>query len=207
MPTASDTDVYYDPYDFEIDADPYPIWKRMRDEAPLYYNEKYDFYALSRFDDVEQAFDRLGDVPVGPRLDPRAHPRRHRDPAGHVHLRGPADPRRPPRLAVAGVHAEEDERHRAARSASSAPARSIRSSARAASTSSATSARRCRCGRSACCSASPRRTRRRSATGSTRSLRLEEGAGRRVAAADATATPRCSPTTSTGAPSIPPTTS
>jgi cytochrome P450 len=49
------TDVYYDPYDFEIDADPYPIWKRLRDEQPLYYNERYDFYALSRFDDVERA--------------------------------------------------------------------------------------------------------------------------------------------------------
>ena len=36
---------YYDPYDFDIDADPYPVWKRLRDEAPLYYNEKYDFYA------------------------------------------------------------------------------------------------------------------------------------------------------------------
>ncbi len=48
-------DVYYDPYDFEIDADPYPAWKRLRDEAPLYYNEKYDFYALSRFEDVEAA--------------------------------------------------------------------------------------------------------------------------------------------------------
>ncbi|MFZ0249754.1 MAG: cytochrome P450 [Acidimicrobiales bacterium] len=46
---------YYDPYDFEIDADPYPVWKRLRDEAPLYYNEKYDFYALSRYDDVERA--------------------------------------------------------------------------------------------------------------------------------------------------------
>ena len=45
---------YYDPYDFEIDADPYPLWKRMRDEAPLYYNERYDFYALTRFDDVER---------------------------------------------------------------------------------------------------------------------------------------------------------
>ena len=40
-------DLYYDPYDFEIDTDPYPIWKRLRDERPLYYNEKYDFYALS----------------------------------------------------------------------------------------------------------------------------------------------------------------
>jgi cytochrome P450 len=48
-------DVYYDPYDFDIDADPYPVWRRLRDEAPLYYNEKYDFYALSRFDDVERA--------------------------------------------------------------------------------------------------------------------------------------------------------
>lgn len=46
-------DLYYDPYDFEIDADPYPIWKRMRDEAPLYRNEKYDFWALTRFADVE----------------------------------------------------------------------------------------------------------------------------------------------------------
>ena len=44
---------YYDPYDFDIDADPYPVWKRLRDEAPLYYNEKYGFYALSRYADVE----------------------------------------------------------------------------------------------------------------------------------------------------------
>ena len=48
-------DIYYDPYDFGIDADPYPLWKRMREEAPLYYNEKYDFFAISRFDDVEAA--------------------------------------------------------------------------------------------------------------------------------------------------------
>lgn len=47
------TEIYYDPFDFEIDKDPYPLWKRMRDEAPLYYNERYDFFALSRFDDVE----------------------------------------------------------------------------------------------------------------------------------------------------------
>jgi cytochrome P450 len=52
---ASGSEIYYDPYDFEIDADPYPVWRRMRDEAPLYYNEKYDFFALSRFADVERA--------------------------------------------------------------------------------------------------------------------------------------------------------
>jgi cytochrome P450 len=47
-------ELYYDPYDVEIDTDPYPVWKRMRDEAPLYYNEKFDFFAVSRFDDVER---------------------------------------------------------------------------------------------------------------------------------------------------------
>jgi cytochrome P450 len=45
--------VYYDPYDVAIDADPYPVFRRLREEAPLYYNEKYDFYAVSRYDDVE----------------------------------------------------------------------------------------------------------------------------------------------------------
>jgi cytochrome P450 len=53
--TTTEPDLYYDPYDFEIDTDPYPIWRRLREEAPLYYNEKYDFYALSRFDDVNKA--------------------------------------------------------------------------------------------------------------------------------------------------------
>jgi cytochrome P450 len=50
--TGSAGALYFDPYDYEIDADPHPIWRRMRDEAPLYRNDRYDFYALSRFDDV-----------------------------------------------------------------------------------------------------------------------------------------------------------
>ena len=48
-------DVYYDPYDVELCLDPYPAFRRLRDEAPLYYNERYDFYAVSRFADVEAA--------------------------------------------------------------------------------------------------------------------------------------------------------
>ncbi len=39
MANAIDRELYYDPYDFDIDADPYPVWKRLRDEAPLYYND------------------------------------------------------------------------------------------------------------------------------------------------------------------------
>ena len=54
MALTSSSDVYYDPYDYGIDTDPYPVWRRLRDRAPLYYNEKYDFFALSRFEDVEK---------------------------------------------------------------------------------------------------------------------------------------------------------
>ena len=52
--TATDPDIYYDPFDFEIDTDPYPVWGRLRRDRPVYYNERYDFYALSRFGDVER---------------------------------------------------------------------------------------------------------------------------------------------------------
>ncbi len=55
MTITNESDIYYDPFDKEIDKDPHPLWKRMRDEAPLYRNEKFDFYALSRYDDVEKA--------------------------------------------------------------------------------------------------------------------------------------------------------
>lgn len=53
--TVADTDeIYYDPYDIEINADPYPMFARIREETPLYYNEQHDFYALSRFADVNR---------------------------------------------------------------------------------------------------------------------------------------------------------
>jgi cytochrome P450 len=48
------TGVYYDPYNVEINADPYPVYRRLREEAPLYYNENHDFYAVSRYADVER---------------------------------------------------------------------------------------------------------------------------------------------------------
>lgn len=48
-------ETYWDPFDVEIDTSPYPIWRRLRDEAPLYRNDRYDFWALSRFADVQAA--------------------------------------------------------------------------------------------------------------------------------------------------------
>ena len=55
MPGSPTVELYYDPFDHAIDDDPYLVWKRMRAEAPLYFNDKYNFYALSRYDDVAQA--------------------------------------------------------------------------------------------------------------------------------------------------------
>ncbi|OAA25654.1 cytochrome P450 [Frankia sp. EI5c] len=48
-------DLYWDPFDKIIDVDPYPVWRRMRDEAPVYRNDKFDFYAFSRHKDVDEA--------------------------------------------------------------------------------------------------------------------------------------------------------
>ena len=113
MTTTTGTDVSYDPYDVEINADPYPVFRRLREEAPLYRNDTHDFYALSRFDDVERGLVDRETYISGRGAHPRADQGEHRDAAGHAHLRGPADPHRAPQPAVAGVHAEEDERARA----------------------------------------------------------------------------------------------
>lgn len=49
------TELYYDPWDVEIDLDPYPTFKRLRDESPVYYNERHDFWGLSRYADIDAA--------------------------------------------------------------------------------------------------------------------------------------------------------
>jgi cytochrome P450 len=74
---VGESDLYYDPYDVEIDLDPYPTYRRLRDEAPLYYNERFDFWGLSRYADVEAAlkdFTRLssakGDILEVVKADP-----------------------------------------------------------------------------------------------------------------------------------------
>ena len=55
MTTSTESDIHFDPYDVELIADPYPMFARLRDEAPLYHNAEYDFFALSRFADVTKA--------------------------------------------------------------------------------------------------------------------------------------------------------
>ena len=74
--------VSWDPYDVSIDDDPYAVWARLRDEAPVYRNDPYDFWALSRFADVEAA---------------------HRDPGTYSSARGTVLERMGPDMAETGM--------------------------------------------------------------------------------------------------------
>lgn len=53
MSAAPANAIHWDPYRPELSQNPYPTYRRLREEMPLYYNEEYDFYALSRYADVE----------------------------------------------------------------------------------------------------------------------------------------------------------
>lgn len=48
---ANQPPLEWDPYNYEMARHPFGAFKRLRDEAPLYHNEQYDFFAMSRFDD------------------------------------------------------------------------------------------------------------------------------------------------------------
>jgi cytochrome P450 len=54
MTLTTSADLYWDPYDRAIFQDPHPVHRRLRDEAPLYWNDRHGFYAVSRFEDVEK---------------------------------------------------------------------------------------------------------------------------------------------------------
>lgn len=54
--TVKTSDVLLDPYDYDFHEDPYPYYRRLRDEAPLYRNDERNFWALSRHGDVLQGF-------------------------------------------------------------------------------------------------------------------------------------------------------
>lgn len=47
--TRATAPVEFDPFSNAFFEDPYEMYRRLRDEAPVYFSEKYGFYALSRF--------------------------------------------------------------------------------------------------------------------------------------------------------------
>lgn len=54
MSVASVESVHWDPYNPLYFKDPYPVFRRLREEAPLYYNREHGFYAISRYAEVER---------------------------------------------------------------------------------------------------------------------------------------------------------
>jgi cytochrome P450 len=46
----------FSPYDYEFHDDPYPLYARLRAEAPVYRNDELGFWVLSRYDDVAAGF-------------------------------------------------------------------------------------------------------------------------------------------------------
>src|SRR4051795_13783875 len=42
----------FDPYAYDVHDDPFPVYRRLRDDAPAYHHERLGFWALSRYDDV-----------------------------------------------------------------------------------------------------------------------------------------------------------
>ena len=89
--------VTFSPYDYQVHEDPYPVYARLRAEAPLYRNDEQDFWALSRHADVTAAFRDPGRFSNanGVSLDPAAWgPQAHRtmsflalDPPRHTRMR------------------------------------------------------------------------------------------------------------------------
>ncbi|MET9288158.1 cytochrome P450 [Nocardia beijingensis] len=79
--TAAVEPLVFDPYDYSFHEDPYPTYRRLREEAPLYHNPDLGFWALSRHPDVVGAFRdsvRLSSA-NGVSLDPAAWgPHAHR---------------------------------------------------------------------------------------------------------------------------------
>jgi hypothetical protein len=55
MPIQDMPAPHYDPFDYEHHDDPYADYRRLRDRAPVFYNSKFDFFALSRYEDCLRA--------------------------------------------------------------------------------------------------------------------------------------------------------
>jgi cytochrome P450 len=95
--TVGTSDLVLDPYDYDFHEDPYPYYRRLREEAPLYHNDELKFWALSRHSDVLQGFRNSTALSnsMGVSLDPISRsPEAYRimsflamDDPGHLRLR------------------------------------------------------------------------------------------------------------------------
>ena len=45
----------FDPYSPDLHEDPYPVYRRLRDQFPAHHNDALSFWTVSRYDDVKAA--------------------------------------------------------------------------------------------------------------------------------------------------------
>ena len=107
------SDVYYDQYSVEINADPYPVYRRLREEAPIYYNDTARLLRRQPVRGRREGTARRPDLHLRQGCHPRGHQGGHRHPARRHHLRGPPDPHHSPPPAVARLHPSARRRARA----------------------------------------------------------------------------------------------
>lgn len=93
MPATSE--LMYSPFSKAIFDDPYPVYRRLRDEAPVYRDPDSRWWVLSRFDDVSRALrdwetysSKLGPAPENPDDDGRKYSVISMDPPRHDRIRG-----------------------------------------------------------------------------------------------------------------------
>lgn len=46
-------EIHYDPFDYVVQQNPYPIYRELRDHAPIYHVEQHNFWVLSRYSDIQ----------------------------------------------------------------------------------------------------------------------------------------------------------
>ena len=96
--------VVFDPFSEEFFTNPFDIYRRMREEAPLYYDEKEDFYALTRHEDVAAALKDFETYSSTPWLRPGDGAQGHLRGDEIHHLHGSAGPPPHAQPAQQGLH-------------------------------------------------------------------------------------------------------
>ncbi|OBG97383.1 cytochrome [Mycobacterium sp. E136] len=88
-------ELVYSPFSKAIFDDPYPVYRRLRDEAPVYRDPENRWWVLSRFEDVADALrdwptysSKLGPAPENPDDDGRKYSVISMDPPRHDRIRG-----------------------------------------------------------------------------------------------------------------------
>ncbi|OBI03631.1 cytochrome [Mycolicibacter nonchromogenicus] len=93
--TPTTDKLIYSPFSKAVFDDPYPVYRRLRDEAPVYRDPEDRWWVLSRFDDVSSALrdwstfsSKLGPAPENPDNDGRKYSIISMDPPRHDRIRG-----------------------------------------------------------------------------------------------------------------------